>query len=316
MLHFDILPGERSAWRFARTVAAVQGTIAQIIVLTTHGNAFLRRSPRFDLSDFYPSHGTFKFCEYVRFADLKPKGEGWEQFPYASDPKEWLMRLQREGVRRLRMIYASSAGAQAEDTASSDRMLVGFVGGGGRWVIEAMKASGSDYWEGSWDTGDQERADQKIWQVTYGRIASDQPAADGPDLDPAALRNRLAENLQAIGDFARMHKLDNFARAFDGGLAQLNSSRPHESDFAPDGALSLPAAQLLGAVQTAWVFGGMGSWNDMGFDGEDQVTYDRLSEELYQLLNAAMVAAANSNQEMHPPQQAKANPKPWWKIWN
>ena len=45
----------------------------------------------------------------------------------------------------------------------------------------------------------------------------------------------------------------------------------------------LPAAQLLGAAQSAWVFGGMGSWNDLGFEGEDQALYDRLSEELYRL---------------------------------
>ena len=292
----------------------MQGTIAQIIALTTHGTAFLKGAPRFDLSDFYPSHSTFRFCEYVRFADLKPKGEGWEQSAYASDPTEWLTRLQHDGVQRLRMIYASSAGEETGGSSVSDRMQVGFVGGGGRWVIEAMKPAGSDYWEGRWDTGDQERADQKIWRVTYGRIARDQPAAAGPDLDPTALRNRLAENLKAIGEFARKHELDNFARAFDGGLAALNSNGRYHGDLAPDNSLPLPAVQLLGAVQAAWVFGGMGSWNDMGFDGEDQVVYDRLSEELFQLLNAATVAAANSSGTASPSRQPKA--RPWWRIWN
>jgi hypothetical protein len=37
------------------------------------------------------------------------------------------------------------------------------------------------------------------------------------------------------------------------------------------------------------------SWNDMGFDGEDQKDYVRLSEALFQALNAAIVAAANAS---------------------
>jgi hypothetical protein len=38
----------------------------------------------------------------------------------------------------------------------------------------------------------------------------------------------------------------------------------------------------------------MGSWNDLGFSGEAQARYDRLSEELFQLFNQAIATAANS----------------------
>jgi hypothetical protein len=279
----------------------VQGTIAQIIALVTHGNACLKGSPGFDPSAFYPANSTFVFCEYVRFVDLRKKKRGWDESAYAADPNEWFARLKRDGVYSLRM-SCGSASQQLGGKKVSDRMLVGFVGGGGRWLIEAMKPAGSDYWEGGWEVGDRVREDRRIWRVAYGRIASDQPVVDNPATDLPALRNQLAENLKAIGDFARRHKLDNFARAFDGGLAQLNSSDPsqggYHSDLAPNKALPAPAVQLLGAAQSAWVFGGMGSWNDMGFDGDDGKLYDCLSEELYRLLNAAIVAAANSSAPM------------------
>jgi hypothetical protein len=112
------------------------------------------------------------------------------------------------------------------------------------------------------------------------------------------LKARLADNLAAIGNFARMRKLEGFAKAFDAGLAQLNAQNPHKgvyhADLAPDRALPLAATQLLGAAQAAWVFGGMGSWNDLWFEGDDQSLYEQLSEELYQLLNAAIVIAANT----------------------
>jgi hypothetical protein len=58
--------------------------------------------------------------------------------------------------------------------------------------------------------------------------------------------------------------------------------------------MPLEAKQLLGAVQAAWVFGGMGSWNDLGFDGDDQQEYDKLSIELFLLLNQAICSAINT----------------------
>jgi len=39
----------------------------------------------------------------------------------------------------------------------------------------------------------------------------------------------------------------------------------------------------------------MGSWNDMGFDGGVQVEYERLSNQLFNLLNEAIEAAASSS---------------------
>ena len=61
--------------------------------------------------------------------------------------------------------------------------------------------------------------------------------------------------------------------------------------------MPLEARQLLGAVLAGWVFGGMGSWNDLGFDGEDQEEYTELSDELFTLLNQAIAVAIDSTSE-------------------
>jgi hypothetical protein len=97
-------------------------------------------------------------------------------------------------------------------------------------------------------------------------------------------------------------------------LAAINTNERSKGGFelAPDSSLPPSAAQLLSTVQAAWVFGGMGSWNDLGFDGEDQKLYEHLSDELYQLLNAAIIAAVNASAPAIPKEQAK----PWWKLWN
>jgi hypothetical protein len=278
----------------------MQGTIAQVIALTTYGNAFVVGAPAFDVSDFYPTSGAFTFCEYVRFVYLRQKGDMREEVAYADDPPAWFARLKKDGVYAIRMIYGPTEGKKLGDKQIADRMLVGFVGGGGRWLIETVSPNGSDFWEARWEVGDQNRPDSRIWRVTYGRIASNQPTLERQAIDLDEIKTRLADNLEAIGNFARMRKLDGFARAFDAGLAQLNAQDPYKSarrsNLVPDQeALPLVAAQLLGAAQVAWVFGGMGSWNDLWVEGDDQSLYEQLSEDLYHLLNAAIAAAANSS---------------------
>ena len=67
----------------------MQGTIAQIIALTTYGNAFVAGTPHFNLYEFYPGNSTFRFCEYVRFVDRRPHSDAWEEPVYAPDPSTW-----------------------------------------------------------------------------------------------------------------------------------------------------------------------------------------------------------------------------------
>jgi len=69
----------------------------------------------------------------------------------------------------------------------------------------------------------------------------------------------------------------------------------YHQDLAPTGFLSEEAAVLLDACQTAWVFGGMGSWNDLWFEGEDQGIYERVSERLFEAVNAGIEQAATSS---------------------
>jgi hypothetical protein len=271
----------------------MQGTVAQLVALAIHGNAILRGANISDVNAFYPANSTFTFCESVIFSDRSWDGTQFALTPYANDPIAWLEKLKNEGATSLRIAYGASGQTQV-----ADRMLVGFVGGGGRWLIEAI-AHGSDYWEGGWQVGDRGRADRKIWRVNYYRIAKNQPSSNAAPIDLEALKGQLASTLAEITAFARSHKLDSFAICFDSALSRLSSGTPYDgvfhNDIAPPRFLPLSANQLLGAVQAAWVFGGMGSWNDLGTFGEDQQLYDRLSEQLYQLLNRAIIAAANSS---------------------
>ena len=289
----------------------MQGTIAQVIAITAHGNGFLRGIVAPDTAAFYPANSTFKFCEDVKFVTLQTQGKQRQECSYAANPMEWVERLGSEGVDALRLRYVSDVEQKVGGTVVPAYQLVGFIGGGGRWLIEASKQSKVDYWEGRWEVGDRQRKDQKIWRITYGCVAQNQNALPAQTTDLENLKVHLNQELRNIAAFARAQKLDHFAQAFERGLVCLDASKSPgklwHDDMVLPGLLLLIANQLLNAVQAGWVFGAMGSWNDLSFAGDDQKRYEQLSAELYSLFIQAVVAATNTSAASTPLKTRR-----WW----
>ena len=96
--------------------------------------------------------------------------------------------------------------------------------------------------------------------------------------------------------FSNRHKLSWFGKSFQAGKAALHSTKePDLGEIALKGQLPLPASKLMVAVQKSWVFGGMGSWNDLFYEGEEDPQYETISNEMYEVSNAALIAAANTS---------------------
>lgn len=297
----------------------MQGTIAQIVALILEGNAALRGIASVGMKQ---THSTMSFCEFVRFVDLTKTPTGWSERPMAADPSAWFEHLEERGFASLRLTYGPSNDPNVDGTRVTDRMLVGFVGGGGRWLIQANKSGISDYWEAHWKAGDQQREDRRIWQVTYGRVARNRPMGESGQADLQALRQDFRNTLEEIRVFAIKQNLEGFANCFSRGLEDLGSESPangFHKELLSASLLPSPAIQLLSAAQSSWVFGGMGSWNDLGFEGQDQETYERLSEALYHVVNRAVVCATNSSvgapvHPVPPRLESKAAKRQWWRI--
>jgi hypothetical protein len=268
----------------------LQGTIAQAAALAIFGNDILRGYAR---EDFWPASSVFKFCKAVRFVALSGKAAKPTESLFAKNPVQWILRLRDEGTRSLRLHAVAG-----DDLGINDRMSVGFVGGGGRWLIETQQARASDVWQSRWQVENKDDPDQKIWDVAYYRIDQGRPHISLQTKGLATLRQDLMTVLSQIEAFAASQKLEHFAGTFRKAAGLLSSDHPlsqtYHSDFAPTPAMPHEAKQLLAAVQAAWVFGGMGSWNDLGFDGDDQREYDALSGELFLLLNQAICSAVNT----------------------
>ena len=268
----------------------MQGPIAQTLALAIHGNAHLRGIP---VPVFFPGNSTCQFCKQVEFVTLERTLFGVRERPFARTPDEWLAKLAAAGVERLTVRYESLG-----DPRISDRMSVGFVGGGGHWWIGAQRGAEVGLWEARWRVGNQDDPGRRIWNVTYGEVAR----ADGRRAGTADLASLVRELTAVFGEiraFAQEHGLDDFAGSFDRAIDCLCSDQPrsfgYHADLAPAGVLPPDAERILGAAQAGWVFGGMGSWNDLGFEGAAQARYESLSDRPYPLLNRAAVDAANAS---------------------
>ncbi len=247
------------------------GPTAQLVALACHFNAAARG---LSFGHFFPSNSTARFCESIRFGD-------------APTPDEWLAREAQPGRRAL-------VAHQCFEDPGACRTSAGMIGGGGRWQLQIASAGRTDVWESHWQVGNRDAPERRIWRVSYAPAGNPiPPALDPPDAVLSNLQKTLAEALA----FCTTHCLGGFAVRFSTAAECLASADPFSlvfhRDLAPAGLLSLPSQQLLAACQAAWVFGGMGSWNDQGFEGATQLRYEALSNELFALLNRAICAAIN-----------------------
>ena len=165
--------------------------------------------------------------------------------------------------------------------------------------MQALRSRGkSANWLSRWMVWDQNAPERRIWQVDYGRVAEipRQAVGDG-HVESAAKRVRTA--LDEIHSFSEKQKCGGFTGCFSRAIETLDSGgakrHGYHKDLVVDGSTPDGAASLLDACQSAWVFGGMGSWNDMGFEGADQLEYERASEQLFAALNEAIQTAANAS---------------------
>jgi hypothetical protein len=270
------------------------GNLSQIIALTTYGNDFFRNGniP----FHFESEHTVFQFCNKVDFreSDKLFFFSKLRENVIADHPVAWFEYLKQSGCKELRLYFEYSK----TQNLAKDHKLAGMVGGGGNWLIEAIYADYSNYWANRWQVTDRNAIDQKIWSVNYIRTGVKQRISN-LQMDHGKVKHMLGQILTEISDFAFKQHLKNWAEQFDKAKMILESTQPEENfyfkNLIPIDNYSLEARQILFAAAASWVFGGMGSWNDLIFDHkQDNKTYDRLSEELYSCINGAVIAAANS----------------------
>ena len=111
-------------------------------------------------------------------------------------------------------------------------------------------------------------------------------------------RTALTRALKAVQDFAQQQELKYWSKYFRRCLLRL-SLEPQPLDDLQEmlmvNGLSVPALQLVSAAMASDVFGGMGSWNDLSFEGPDAPSYRVLSDRLLGAMRAGYRAGINTS---------------------
>src|SRR3954469_7398472 len=260
----------------------MNGELAQLVTVSAHGSVWLAGEMGPDPPRLDESNWTFRYVGNMWFRLERRDGLIVE----ADDLAGWFRQLRDRGVERL-WLTAGERPAQAGRGAGFDeRYLVAFAGAGS-WSMLATGAVTESWWAG-WTVGDQKAPDRRIWNVGYRGVElpkTEMPAA--PSIAQAGLR--LREALHAAAEFARSQGLDQWSGVFD---SALRAGAADDDLLHP--AAAAEARALAATASRAWVFGGMGSWNDLSFDGDAQVRSERVSEELYRATLEALVAATNA----------------------
>ena len=268
----------------------MNGELSQLVALCSAANAAL--TDALAICPIYPVHSVFKFCSSVRFVDLKkgPLGESREVERH-KDPNDWLRSVQNTQTLRAWLTFAA-----AGNTDAPDHQLAAFAGGGGNWQLVLTTDYVTEFWMSRWEVTDQNASDNRIWGVTYGCVDRSNHGSLAPAADLNAVASRLQTAFTATRDFADRHKLPLWSEWFQRALKCLNPSEPitfpDHTDFICLDSYPEIARRLFAAAYDGWVFGGMGSWNDLYFESNtENDQYHELSAELFAAITDAVQQA-------------------------
>lgn len=262
----------------------MNGELAQIISLVAHGNLLLHGG-EVDLSE----NSTFQYVSSVKFARYK-SNQDKQGVEVATSVSDWLAFLRSIKTTRL---WNIAFAWQRKDIP--EHVAVSFSGGVPT-AIQADLPNGFELWYPQWKTGGQE---QKPWLVEYRSLMFPNSHAL-PVQKMSAVKNQLRQAVSQAEKFAKRSDVnaDYWAAWFSKSLEALDSTNPEvpfHPDMLPSSGFSLEARQVLASGVQSYVFGGMGSWNDMGFEKpEVHKEYERITKELYEAVKFAIAMASNS----------------------
>jgi hypothetical protein len=265
----------------------MNGEFAQVIALVAHGNYFLNHSEisKIDLS----GNSTFQFVNEVKFVRYKNTMDK-HGIEVASNVTDWFDYLRFNHVKRLWNI-----GFAWDRNDLAEHIAVAFSGGT-PIAIQVDLPKGFELWYPLWKTGGQP---QKPWFVEYrGLVFGYSHAAVQMDLED--VKNKLRISISLAQQFAKRSEVDlkGWVDIFTKAINLLDSENaiaPYHPDMLPVSGFSIETRQILAAAAQAFVFGGMGSWNDLGFEKpEVQKEYEEVTKTLYQAVKMSILMASNS----------------------
>ena len=251
----------------------MNGELAQCVVLTSFGNAWLHAENPDPVAAALENHSVFQHVRTIQFGEAEPEA-GAPAFAH------WVASLRDKNPRRLWL-------SQPETLCGTDLSRASAFANACSRGILVDSDDHCQLWWPLWSIRDAE----STWRVHYRTSTTTAPPNE-PDLAAAthSFRQAVADALE----FAEASGWKHWAGCFAESLDCLRSAHV-ANEYLPPCGYSPEARRLLAAADIAWVFGGMGSWNDLAFSVPDrQARYLTVTDQLYRAVHGAIVGATNA----------------------
>ena len=241
--------------------------------LVCHANAFLN-----GLEDAPPTDlPGLEFVKRLTFRDVA------SDEVFADSSTKWFEHLRSQRFDCATVYF---------NVQKTDVNLLAFAGAM-RVAVLTEGSGGRIAWYAKEEVLDLKDPDRKIWDVAFkGFDYREEPPGIVATIDEGRLA--LKKSLQDLVAFCSEQSLENWGSNFQASLDKFDDPDPGfdwgSRVFPPKGYSDLAKA-LFFAASSSWVFGGMGSWNDMGFEGPIQAEYESLSDQHYNAILMAIYAS-------------------------
>jgi hypothetical protein len=269
----------------------LNGVFAQIMAIVAYGNAYLIDGS--EPQELLGSNSTFKHVNSIQFVAIPSPSKNATSF---SGTREWYKHLKDSGISRL-SLEVSNQDLESHEDGPPPASFVHQIPGS----IRANHPSGADSWWPRWNSASESKAAhrstcKRVWDIVYKSTSARSDALQMADLEDAMLRLRDALN-QAKAFSESSSRLKYWTQRFVAAIESSYSDEPEILDYPdliPRANYSLEARRLLGAGAGAWVFGAMGSWNDVSPGLFRKRRYEIVTGRLYKAMILALVAGINA----------------------
>jgi hypothetical protein len=169
---------------------AVNGELAEVICLATHGTAWLT-SVRTEAPALEKSNSTFQFVGGLNFH--LPKRGIFARDEQSSSVVEWLQHRRSAGIDRLYLVIPGIP-------SGVDQHSLAAFANAGQWDLLAVGSRSCELWRAVWTVGNLDTADRRIWLVAYEGSRQGRTAPQRVDLREAS--RELLDCLATAASFA------------------------------------------------------------------------------------------------------------------
>ena len=258
--------------------------LERLVVLVTSANVYLNN----DEDKYNMDPAITEYCHGVEFIENPLPGVAGSMRTIAPNAERWFMHLKQEGPARVRLHYHPFT---RDDIPQRIRDVVTEYGS--NWLIETQYNKLNRLYVQIMNS--QKLSIPPSWKKFFVLLEGGSKNLDDTSPSVQESIDNLDRVLEMLSNFAdRFEYTKHWADNFASPRQILHDTSSSSIDLIPNGIYSNDAYHLLQAALSSWVFGGMGSWNDLAFNGDDDTQYASLTGQLYETICTSIVSVVNS----------------------